>query len=182
MTTIGNPAAAIQLGAEEARAQQNVELLADNNFENKIATLASTYQVERTVPTTGLPRPAGADGIADIGDNDAFYLTSLKIGNRVAAADVRMTGGSAASAAVSTEGASGLSLFHRVLQPLNDFKKNFDETIGKVTKIIGKGNLSTYDLFTIQFEMTKLSFMNDLSSKCADKASQGVQTLFRNQG
>lgn len=38
------------------------------------------------------------------------------------------------------------------------------------------------DLLEMQFLVLQLSYVNELSSKVSDKTSQGLQTLFRNQG
>lgn len=37
------------------------------------------------------------------------------------------------------------------------------------------------DLFSLQFELMQLTLQQDLTAKVADRLSQGVQTLFRNQ-
>jgi len=37
------------------------------------------------------------------------------------------------------------------------------------------------DLFNLQFELMQLTLQQDLTAKVADRLSQGVQTLFRNQ-
>ncbi|UPA28771.1 MAG: hypothetical protein LW808_001755 [Verrucomicrobiota bacterium] len=41
---------------------------------------------------------------------------------------------------------------------------------------------SSKDLLEMQFLVLQLSYVNELSSKVSDKTSQGLQTLFRNQG
>jgi hypothetical protein len=45
-----------------------------------------------------------------------------------------------------------------------------------------KQDFSTADLMKMQYHVMQLTYINELSSKTADKASQGAQTLFRNQG
>lgn len=45
-----------------------------------------------------------------------------------------------------------------------------------------KEDLSSTDLMKMQYNITQLAYLNELSSKAADKTSQGAQTLFRNQG
>lgn len=43
-------------------------------------------------------------------------------------------------------------------------------------------DFSSADLFQMQYDVMQLSYINEISSKTADKTSQGAQTLFRNQG
>ncbi|MDR2030409.1 MAG: EscI/YscI/HrpB family type III secretion system inner rod protein [Puniceicoccales bacterium] len=83
-------------------------------------------------------------------------------------------------AAQATDG--GGSVYSRMLAPLSDFRAGFDRIVGDITNLVGHGSLSMGDLIQVQFQLTQLAYMNDLSAKTADKASQGVQTLFRNQG
>ncbi|MDR2372311.1 MAG: hypothetical protein LBD60_04140 [Puniceicoccales bacterium] len=45
-----------------------------------------------------------------------------------------------------------------------------------------KEDLSSGDLLKMQVDVMQLAYLNELSSKVADKTSQGAQTLFRNQG
>ncbi|MDR1435044.1 MAG: EscI/YscI/HrpB family type III secretion system inner rod protein [Puniceicoccales bacterium] len=45
-----------------------------------------------------------------------------------------------------------------------------------------KQDFSSADLVQMQYDVMQLSYINELSSKTADKTSQGAQTLFRNQG
>jgi hypothetical protein len=45
-----------------------------------------------------------------------------------------------------------------------------------------KEDFSSVDLMKMQYDVMQLSYLNELSSKTADKVSQGAQTLFRNQG
>lgn len=77
---------------------------------------------------------------------------------------------------------SEADLYQQIIQPLSEFRRSFDRIIGNIGDIATRGNMSMADLFQIQFQLTQLAYMNDLSAKTADKLSQGVQTLFRNQG
>ncbi|MDR1590924.1 MAG: hypothetical protein LBR92_02930 [Puniceicoccales bacterium] len=45
-----------------------------------------------------------------------------------------------------------------------------------------KADFSSADLLEMQYHVMQLAYLNELSSKVADKTSQGAQTLFRNQG
>jgi hypothetical protein len=86
-----------------------------------------------------------------------------------------------ASSAEKSHGAQG-TFYEKILNPLKEFRANFDKIIGNIGGIVGRGDLGMKDLMQIQFQLTQLSYMNDLSAKTADKLSQGIQTLFRNQG
>lgn len=81
-----------------------------------------------------------------------------------------------------TEGVQAAGAWQKFLSPLTEFKNKFESILSDISRRVEKGNLTTADLFQIQFQLTQLSYVNDLSSKIADKGSQGVQTLFRNQG
>jgi hypothetical protein len=85
-----------------------------------------------------------------------------------------------AKGAAKAEGTG--SVYNKILAPLTEFRAGFDKILGNISDLVGKGNLSMADLIQVQFQLTQLSYMNDLSAKTADKVSQGVQTLFRNQG
>ncbi|MDR2677568.1 MAG: hypothetical protein LBB26_03330 [Puniceicoccales bacterium] len=74
------------------------------------------------------------------------------------------------------------SLYSKMLSPLYEFRQKFDEIAGGIGSLVNQGNISMADLFSVQFQLMQLGYMNDLSAKTADKLSQGVQTLFRNQG
>lgn len=74
------------------------------------------------------------------------------------------------------------NIYQKILEPLTEFRHGFDRIMGNIGKIVAKGNMGMKDLLQIQFQLVQLAYMNDISSKTADKLSQGVQTLFRNQG
>ncbi|MDR2664493.1 MAG: hypothetical protein LBB14_03150 [Puniceicoccales bacterium] len=74
------------------------------------------------------------------------------------------------------------SAIQKVLKPLSEFRKGYDKIVTDISDIVSRGHVSMQDLFQIQFQLTQLSYMNDVSAKTADKISQGTQTLFRNQG
>lgn len=88
-------------------------------------------------------------------------------------------------AAESTDRSSQVqqaSVYNKMLGPLYEFRQSFDEITGNIADLVSRGNISMGDLFSVQFQLMQLGYMNDLSSKTADKLSQGFQTLFRNQG
>jgi hypothetical protein len=74
------------------------------------------------------------------------------------------------------------SVYNKMLGPLYEFRQKFDEIIGGIANMVAHEEISMGNLFSIQFQLMQLGYMNDLSAKTADKLSQGVQTLFRNQG
>jgi hypothetical protein len=85
----------------------------------------------------------------------------------------------------SVDGASQVqqaSIYHKMLSPLYEFRQGFSEITGNIAGLVEQGNISMANLFSVQFQLMQLGYMNDLSAKTADKLSQGVQTLFRNQG
>ncbi|MDR1456743.1 MAG: hypothetical protein LBI34_01650 [Puniceicoccales bacterium] len=74
------------------------------------------------------------------------------------------------------------SIYDRILQPLYEYRQGFSEITANISVLASNGNISMADLFSVQFQLVQLGYMNDLMSKTADKLSQGAQTLFRNQG
>lgn len=74
------------------------------------------------------------------------------------------------------------NIYQKFLEPLTEFRHGFDRIMGNISTIVSKGNMGMKELLQIQFQLVQLAYMNDISSKTADKLSQGVQTLFRNQG
>lgn len=81
-----------------------------------------------------------------------------------------------------TEGIQAAGIWQKLLAPLSEYKNQFEAILHDIGRRVSSGNLTTSDLFLIQFKLTQLTYINDLSSKIADKGSQGIQTLFRNQG
>ncbi|MDR0339981.1 MAG: hypothetical protein LBH53_00210 [Puniceicoccales bacterium] len=90
--------------------------------------------------------------------------------------------GAAQSSSAASSSDKSASIAKRMLNPLTEFRKNFDRAVNDISGIVARGGISMQDLIHIQFQMTQLSYMNDISAKAADKLSQGTQTLFRNQG
>ncbi|MDR3317106.1 MAG: hypothetical protein LBS68_03525 [Puniceicoccales bacterium] len=129
---------------------------------------------------TSVPEPnkinsngqASQFGSAQIGDVNQFLS--------------QLNGGGGAGKTAGTQQASGdnmqANLYDKILAPLGEFRSNFDQILNNIGGIVNKGQIGMADLFQIQFQLTQLSYMNDLTAKTADKISQGMQTLFRNQG
>ncbi|MDR2667661.1 MAG: hypothetical protein LBB38_01285 [Puniceicoccales bacterium] len=96
-----------------------------------------------------------------------------------------LNGARVGTSAVGTSGSTEEikeSVFQKILRPLGEFRSNFDSIIGAISNIVSTGNIGMKELIQIQFQLTQLSYMNDVTAKTADKVSQGTQTLFRNQG
>ncbi|MDR0678671.1 MAG: hypothetical protein LBF24_00225 [Puniceicoccales bacterium] len=91
-------------------------------------------------------------------------------------------GAAQGNSAAPSAGEASPSVFQKLWRPLGEFRKNFDHAVNDISGIVARGNISMQDLIHIQFQMTQLSYMNDITAKTADKLSQGTQTLFRNSG
>jgi hypothetical protein len=93
------------------------------------------------------------------------------------------TAGAASVAGVASESTTqNVNMYNKMLAPLYEFRQSFDKITRNISDLVGRGNISMSDLFSVQFQLMQLGYMNDLSAKTADKLSQGIQTLFRNQG
>ncbi len=46
---------------------------------------------------------------------------------------------------------------------------------------VGEGGMTVQDTMKLQFELMQLNMQQDVTAKIADKTSQGIQTLFKNQ-
>jgi outer membrane lipoprotein SlyB len=70
-----------------------------------------------------------------------------------------------------------------VVRAIQSVRDKFLEIQHRVTVLCSKGtDFSSVDLMRMQYDVMQLAYLNELSSKTADKTSQGLQTLFRNQG
>lgn len=70
-----------------------------------------------------------------------------------------------------------------IVQSIQSVRDKFLEIENNVRMLAQKGtDFSSADLFQMQYDVMQLTYLNELSSKTADKTSQGIQTLFRNQG
>ncbi|MDR2576585.1 MAG: hypothetical protein LBC42_00860 [Puniceicoccales bacterium] len=125
--------------------------------------------VEAVTAVGGTSTTASAFGTAQVGDIDQFM-------NAMNANVPRPARGQVADAEKE------MSIYEKMLSPINEFKVNFDRIMGNIGIIVRRGQLNMADLIQVQFQLTQLAYMNDLAAKTADKISQGAQTLFRNQG
>ncbi|MDR1907188.1 MAG: EscI/YscI/HrpB family type III secretion system inner rod protein [Puniceicoccales bacterium] len=76
----------------------------------------------------------------------------------------------------STPGEGVLNSIQSVRDKFMEIQHNIENLVAK------KDDFSSADLMKMQYDVMQLAYLNELSSKTADKTSQGAQTLFRNQG
>lgn len=70
-----------------------------------------------------------------------------------------------------------------IVNSIQSVRDQFLKIQGNLEALTTKGqDFSSADLFQMQYDVMQLSYINEISSKTADKTSQGAQTLFRNQG
>jgi hypothetical protein len=70
-----------------------------------------------------------------------------------------------------------------ILNSMQAVRDQFMEIEHCIKSLISrKQDFSTADLMKLQYHVMQLTYINELSSKTADKTSQAAQTLFRNQG
>jgi hypothetical protein len=70
-----------------------------------------------------------------------------------------------------------------VLNSIQSVQDKFNEIHHDIKILVEKKeDFSSTDLMKMQYNVMQLTYLNELSSKTADKTSQGAQTLFRNQG
>ena len=71
-----------------------------------------------------------------------------------------------------------------ILNGIEKLKSGHDVRLERIEQTITEsgGDMSVEQMMKLQFEVMQMGIEQDLTSKMADKSSQGVQTLFRNQG
>ncbi|MDR0590587.1 MAG: EscI/YscI/HrpB family type III secretion system inner rod protein [Puniceicoccales bacterium] len=70
-----------------------------------------------------------------------------------------------------------------VLNSIQEVRDYIRKIENKVESLVSrKQDFAAADLMELQYLVMQLTYINELSSKTADKTSQGAQTLFRNQG
>jgi len=88
----------------------------------------------------------------------------------------------AAPPAAAVERGGGLG--DLVLAGIDRMSVGYQQRVDAVSATISSGGadgLSSQDIMRLQFELAQMTLMQDLTAKVADKTSQGVQTLFKNQ-
>ncbi|MDR1366759.1 MAG: hypothetical protein LBJ13_02520 [Puniceicoccales bacterium] len=71
---------------------------------------------------------------------------------------------------------------YNTAQEMRDAYNNIINSIDQLMANKDGSNFTTADLLTLQMYVMQLAFINEVSSKVADKTGQCAQTLFRNQG
>ncbi len=70
-----------------------------------------------------------------------------------------------------------------ILNSLDQAKGSYDAKVDQLNKTLETvgDNMSMQDMMRLQFDLMQVGLQQDLTSKVADKVSQGVQTMFKNQ-
>ncbi len=71
------------------------------------------------------------------------------------------------------------------IESIQDIKSTLDARAERITKqlnTLAGSPMSLQDAIRVQYELMQMNMQQELTSKMADKTSQGVQMLFRNQG
>lgn len=77
------------------------------------------------------------------------------------------------------------SLGDALISGIENIKSTYDVRADRVQsrlKVLAENPLSVQEAMSVHFELVQLNLHQELTSKMADKVSNGVQTLFRNQG
>jgi type III secretion system YscI/HrpB-like protein len=77
------------------------------------------------------------------------------------------------------------TLGEAILRGLETAKESHDEQTCRVQELLDKTDgraMSMQDVLRLQYELMQLSLQQEITTKATDKTSQGVQTLFKNQG
>lgn len=86
--------------------------------------------------------------------------------------------------AVGQVGGAEPTLGDTILNGIEKLKSSHDVRLERIEQTISEsgGEMTIDQMMKLQFEVMQLGIEQDLTTKVADKTSQGVQTLFRNQG
>lgn len=71
-----------------------------------------------------------------------------------------------------------------LLEGMEKSRTSYEDRLHNINEIINKTSgetMTPQEMMKMQFELMELNLQQDLTSKVADKSSQGVQTLFKNQ-
>jgi len=68
-----------------------------------------------------------------------------------------------------------------ILDSLQRIKTSHDSGMERVQAIMGQEQIATKDMLQLQFELTAMNIELETAGKMADKSSQGVQSMMRNQ-
>lgn len=71
-----------------------------------------------------------------------------------------------------------------ILEGMERVKESHTGQVDKINQLLEKSGaepMSVQDAMRLQFELMQLNLQQEVTTKAADKTSQGVQTLFKNQ-
>jgi type III secretion system YscI/HrpB-like protein len=86
------------------------------------------------------------------------------------------------SGSAKVEGSQGLG--DAILNGMERAKSSHTGRVNSINKLLEKTGaepMSVQDTMRLQFELMQLNIEQEITPKTADKSSQGVQTLFKNQ-
>ena len=73
-------------------------------------------------------------------------------------------------------------LGEKMLEGMEKLKGSHEEKQAAINELVAQeGDMSTQDAMKLQHELMKLHLQTDMTTKAADKSSQGVQTMMKNQ-
>ncbi len=105
----------------------------------------------------------------------ARFQEGLRVGEQAAA-------GSAQVAPVQVAGvAQSEGLGKTILDGLDKMRESRTRHMDNIKDLAGNENMSVQNMYRLQFELAQITLQQDLTVKAADKANQGIQTLFKNQ-
>lgn len=77
-----------------------------------------------------------------------------------------------------------MSLGDAILRSMEGLQNSHENQVGKVNELVSMEGDAQFNFQTgmkLQFEIMQLNLQQDVTTKVADKSSQSVQTLFKNQ-
>ncbi len=86
---------------------------------------------------------------------------------------------------LETSPTSTQSIGGAFIEGIQDIKNTLDARAERITSqlnALAGSPMSLQDAIRVQYELMQMNMQQELTSKMADKTSQGVQMLFRNQG
>lgn len=143
-----------------------------------IASIAGQQMIEQQMHQVANPAGGGPVKVEDqLRFEQALQGDGTQGVDKVPEEAIQKTGETAASNQTETMGDT-------ILKGLQDLKVNHDvkmESIQNQLQIAGTEDLSFKDAMRLQMDVMQLTMQEDLATKVADKASQGVQQMFKNQ-
>ena len=106
------------------------------------------------------------------------------LGNTTSGADSITVDAATMDGVVDGAHAAERTMGDAVLEGMQKMKASYDQHVDKIeqTLIDTDGQeLTVQETMRIQMEVMQMGLQQDLTAKVADKTSQGVQTLFKNQ-